>query len=134
MLGERRPNFLFSDLELSLLRLKFAFNSVIVFEADNHFYLDWYIFCLLELQWLSDQLWIRDVNCCNSHPIKCWRHYLNDLKTENFLLVNDQIFLDVDNLMDGWTTRTRGVSEFHLDWCVPVLDGKSWAHYITWDS
>lgn len=40
MLGERRPNFLFSDLELSLLRLKFAFNSVIVFEADNHFYLD----------------------------------------------------------------------------------------------
>lgn len=27
MLGERRPNFLFSDLELSLLRLKFAFNS-----------------------------------------------------------------------------------------------------------
>lgn len=82
-------------------------------------------FVLLELQWLSDQLWIRDVNCCNSHPIKCWRHYLNDLKTENFLLVNDQIFLDVDNLMDGWTTRTRGVSEFHLDWCVPVLDGKS---------
>lgn len=86
----------------------------VMFEEDHKF-----------ITWLSDQLWIRDVNCCNSHPIKCWRHYLNDLKTENFLLVNDQIFLDVDNLMDGWTTRTRGVSEFHLDWCVPVLDGKS---------
>lgn len=125
MLGERRPNFLFSDLELSLLRLKFAFNSSSFLKLIITFIWTDISFVLLELQWLSDQLWIRDVNCCNSHPIKCWRHYLNDLKTENFLLVNDQIFLDVDNLMDGWTTRTRGVSEFHLDWCVPVLDGKS---------
>ncbi|KAJ0075417.1 hypothetical protein Patl1_34276 [Pistacia atlantica] len=32
----------------------------------------------------------RDVSCCNSHEIKCWRHFLKDIKVEGFEYPKDR--------------------------------------------
>ncbi|KAK4839082.1 hypothetical protein QYF36_018925 [Acer negundo] len=44
----------------------------------------------------------RDVGCCHSHHIKCWRHYLKDFKIDNFLTFKDKKLLSRDDLMEVW--------------------------------
>ncbi|KAJ0074777.1 hypothetical protein Patl1_34242 [Pistacia atlantica] len=75
------------------------------------------------LQWLYEELRNRCVNCCNSHNIKCWRHYLKDVKIlstlqmedwrrENWKLLNR----DDDDLRDVWAINQHVTMCFDLDW------------------
>ncbi|KAK2644482.1 hypothetical protein Ddye_019677 [Dipteronia dyeriana] len=59
----------------------------------------------------------RDTKCCNSHIIKCWRHYLKDFKIESFVPYKDPEPLHVDNLIAELPGLPDGTIRFHLDWC-----------------
>lgn len=72
--------------------------------------------------WLYDQLRNRDVSCCSSCDIKCWRHYLEDVKIESFLNYSDnkRHGMDDHDLINVWPAAlTDGDLEFHVDWCFP---------------
>ncbi|TXG47035.1 hypothetical protein EZV62_026329 [Acer yangbiense] len=71
--------------------------------------------CLL---WLFyEKLINSDTKCCNSHIIKCWRHYLKGYKIESFVPYNDPKPLCVDNLMVELPRLPEGTIRFQLDWC-----------------
>ncbi|KAK9186848.1 hypothetical protein WN944_018237 [Citrus x changshan-huyou] len=81
------------------------------------------------IEWLYEQLRNRDVTCCNPHHIKyCWRHHLKDIKIQRYLQIEESFVVIEDNktfadskyMMDGRYPLTREVSEFNLDWSVPV--------------
>ncbi|KAH9703071.1 F-box protein [Citrus sinensis] len=81
------------------------------------------------IEWLYEQLRNRDVTCCNPHHIKyCWRHHLEDIKIQRYLQIEESFVVIEDNktfadskyMMDGRYPLTREVSEFNLDWSVPV--------------
>ncbi|KAJ0075416.1 hypothetical protein Patl1_34275 [Pistacia atlantica] len=67
----------------------------------------------------------RDLSCCSSHDIKCWRHYLKDIKFESFLGSYDGKLIDADKLMKlrciyPWYTLPGGTIKCQLDWCFPL--------------
>ncbi|KAK0579350.1 hypothetical protein LWI29_024971 [Acer saccharum] len=58
-----------------------------------------------------------DTKCCNSHIIKCWRHYLKGYKIESFVPYNNPKPLRADNLMVELPRLPEGTIWFQLDWC-----------------
>ncbi|KAL5757862.1 hypothetical protein ACOSP7_020473 [Xanthoceras sorbifolium] len=62
------------------------------------------------IKWLYEQMTNRDTNCCNSHDIKCWRHYLKDYGSMCSIPNKDEKPLEDD---------TSGTFCLHLDWCFP---------------
>ncbi|TXG47033.1 hypothetical protein EZV62_026327 [Acer yangbiense] len=54
---------------------------------------------LFYLQFFYEMMINRDTKCCNSHIIKCWRHYLKDFKIDCFIPYKDPKPHHVDNLM-----------------------------------
>lgn len=69
------------------------------------------------------------MTCCNPHHIKyCWQHHLEDIKIQRYLQIEESFVVIEDNktfadskyMMDGRYPLTREVSEFNLDWSVPV--------------
>ncbi|XP_031277662.1 uncharacterized protein LOC116136088 [Pistacia vera] len=75
------------------------------------------------LQWLYEELRNRCVNCCNSHNIKCWRHYLKDVKILSTLPMEDcrrknrkLLNRDDDDLRDVWPINRHVIMCFDLDW------------------
>ncbi|TXG68998.1 hypothetical protein EZV62_003933 [Acer yangbiense] len=75
---------------------------------------------LLDLPLLYKEMSNRDVSCCHSHHIKCWRHYLKDFKIDNFLTFKDKKLLSRDDLMEVWPRLPTGTIRFHLEWCFSV--------------
>ncbi|KAK0600591.1 hypothetical protein LWI29_016432 [Acer saccharum] len=71
------------------------------------------------IEWLCENLMNVDASCCDSHDIKCWRHYLKDFK--GFLVpeIGDQKPILVDNLKDTPHQYGTGTFLFHLNWCFP---------------
>ncbi|KAH9666040.1 putative F-box/FBD/LRR-repeat protein [Citrus sinensis] len=85
-------------------------------------------FCVLECErgfvtWLFDRLQNRNTNCCNDLHIKCWRHYLKDVKVEQFEPIRG-CEINVDELMDRGFMIPKGELWLRLDWCFPVLGEK----------
>ncbi|TXG69039.1 hypothetical protein EZV62_003974 [Acer yangbiense] len=70
--------------------------------------------------WLYEQLINRDTNCCNSHDIKCWRHYLKDVKIRSFVPYKDEKPIHIDNPLEALPELPIGILWFHLDWCLPI--------------
>ncbi|KAJ0074776.1 hypothetical protein Patl1_34243 [Pistacia atlantica] len=75
------------------------------------------------LQWLYEELRNRCVNCCNSHNIKCWRHYLKDVKILSTLPMEDRrrknrklLNRDDHDLRDVWPINRHVIMCFDLDW------------------
>ncbi|KAK4849958.1 hypothetical protein QYF36_002426 [Acer negundo] len=76
------------------------------------------------IEWLYENLMNVDASCCDSHDIKCWRHYLKDFKIGGFLMyeIGVRKLLRVDNLKsmkDALRQYGTGTFLFHLDWCFP---------------
>ncbi|TXG47034.1 hypothetical protein EZV62_026328 [Acer yangbiense] len=72
---------------------------------------------LFYLQLFYEKLINSDTKCCNSHIIKCWRHYLKGYKIESFVPYNDPKPLRVDNLMVELPRLPEGTIRFQLEWC-----------------
>ncbi|XP_031277811.1 uncharacterized protein LOC116136229 [Pistacia vera] len=75
------------------------------------------------LQWLYEELRNRCVDCCNSHNIKCWRHYLKDVKILSTIQMEDWrrknwklLNIDDDVLRDVWAINQHVTMCFDLDW------------------
>ncbi|OMO54082.1 hypothetical protein CCACVL1_28073 [Corchorus capsularis] len=51
----------------------------------------------------------RDVDCCSDSSVKCWRHYLKDVKFLSF----EGGFIDFDK---AWPNLPEGVVHFALEW------------------
>ncbi|KAK3219793.1 hypothetical protein Dsin_013763 [Dipteronia sinensis] len=68
-------------------------------------------------EWLHEKMMNRDVNCCNSRKVKCWRHYLKDFKIGGFVPGGRQKCVHIDNLIDVLTQMPMVTFRFHLDWC-----------------
>ncbi|XWS16341.1 hypothetical protein CRYUN_Cryun34aG0077100 [Craigia yunnanensis] len=66
-------------------------------------------------QWLYETLAKRDVDCCGCSNVKCWRHYLKDIKIESF--EGFRVALDGDRLMSEWANLPEGCVQFALEWC-----------------
>uniref|UniRef100_A0A2P2LVS2 Uncharacterized protein n=1 Tax=Rhizophora mucronata TaxID=61149 RepID=A0A2P2LVS2_RHIMU len=81
--------------------------SVLVNPLDEvHFY-----------KWFFDELMKRQVNCCTSDRIQCWRHYLKGIKIENFKRDEDAKGpFSLDALMDSQPTPPSGTITFSLQW------------------
>ncbi|OMO54080.1 hypothetical protein CCACVL1_28071 [Corchorus capsularis] len=63
------------------------------------------------------------VNCCSDSFVKCWRHYLKDVKFLSFeggILSWGKRYLDGDALMKAWPNLPQGVVHFALEWCFDV--------------
>ena len=67
-----------------------------------------------------------DASCCDSHDIKCWRHYLKDFKIDGFLRSHPEdqnpLCLDnfsVDNLKDASRQYRNGIVRIPLNWRFP---------------
>ncbi|KAK9232012.1 hypothetical protein WN943_022254 [Citrus x changshan-huyou] len=75
----------------------------------------------MDLCWLFDRLQNRNTNCCNDLHIKCWRHYLKDVKVEQFEPIRG-CEINVDELMDRGFMIPKGELWLRLDWCFPVLE------------
>lgn len=73
------------------------------------------------VMWLYDHLKNRTTNCCNDLHIKCWRHYLKDIKVECFKPYQG-CEVNVDELMDRWPVLPKGELWIRLDWCFPVVN------------
>ncbi|KAK2654822.1 hypothetical protein Ddye_014678 [Dipteronia dyeriana] len=71
-------------------------------------------------EWLYKQLMSRDTRCCNSHDIKCWRHYLKDVKIGSFVPYKDKKPIHIDNPLEALPDLPIGILWFHLDWCLPM--------------
>lgn len=61
------------------------------------------------------------VSCCNSHDIKCWRHYFKEFFVESSLITEEVDYLDMDNLLEEWSSRPEEIC-FFLDWSIPADD------------
>ncbi|KAH7565228.1 hypothetical protein JRO89_XS09G0168400 [Xanthoceras sorbifolium] len=72
------------------------------------------------IKWLYDILINREANCCDFHDIKCWRHYLKDVKVGSFIPCKDKNPVHMDNLIDAVPELPDGTFCFHLDWCLPI--------------
>ncbi|TXG69029.1 hypothetical protein EZV62_003964 [Acer yangbiense] len=68
------------------------------------------------IEWLYEKLINKDDNCCNIHDIKCWRHYLKNVKIESFIPYKDKKPLHLDSLIDRLRELPTGTFYFHLDW------------------
>lgn len=75
------------------------------------------------LQWLYGQLQNKDVKCCYSRHIKCWRHYLKVTMIKSSPQYRDRrlVNIEIDTLMDGWPLIPQGTLHIGFDWCFPVL-------------
>lgn len=49
------------------------------------------------IEWVYEELKNGDASCCNSHSIKCWRHYLKCVNIESSVSANDQKPSDMYN-------------------------------------
>ncbi|KAK2639344.1 hypothetical protein Ddye_027139 [Dipteronia dyeriana] len=72
-----------------------------------------------EKKWLHQNLMNVDASCCDSHDIKCWRHYLKDIKGFFVPEIRDQKPIRVDNFKDAPHQYGTGTFMFHLNWCFP---------------
>ncbi|KAH9666037.1 F-box domain-containing protein [Citrus sinensis] len=75
------------------------------------------------IMWLHGHLQNRNTNCCNDLHIKCWRHYLKDIKVEHFKPFRG-CEDNVAELMDRWLLIPEGELWLHLDWCFSELNEK----------
>lgn len=66
---------------------------------------------------------IENTNCCNDLHIKCWRHYLKDIKVERFKPFRG-CEDNVAELMDRWLLIPEGELWLRLDWCFSELNEK----------
>ncbi|TXG67267.1 hypothetical protein EZV62_008542 [Acer yangbiense] len=73
------------------------------------------------IEWLCKKLMNVDASCCDSHDIKCWRHYLKDFKIGGFLVPHPEdqkpLCLDdlsVDNLKDAFRQYGTRTVRFHI--------------------
>ncbi|TXG67268.1 hypothetical protein EZV62_008543 [Acer yangbiense] len=78
------------------------------------------------IEWLFEKLMNVDASCCDSHDIKCWRHYLKDFKIGGFLMSHPEdqkpLCLDnfsLDNLKDALPRYRFRTVRFHLNWGFP---------------
>ncbi|KAK0599504.1 hypothetical protein LWI29_005893 [Acer saccharum] len=78
------------------------------------------------IEWLYEKLMNVDASCCDSHDIKCWRHYLKDFKIGGFLMSHPEdqnpLCLDnfsVDNLEDALRQYRNGIVRIPLNWRFP---------------
>ena len=88
----------------------YILNSLISFDFIFH--------CIVCLQWVYETLAKRDVFCCGCSNVKCWRHYLKDIKIESF--DGYGVALDGDPLMNAWPNLPKGQVLFALEWCFDV--------------
>lgn len=104
----------------TMLKFCLSFLEVLII-----FYVSRVICCLRRLQWLHGHLQNRNTNCCNDLHIKCWRHYLKDIKVEHFKPFRG-CEDNVAELMDRWLLIPEGELWLHLDWCFSELNEKLW--------
>ncbi|KAJ4718049.1 F-box/LRR-repeat protein [Melia azedarach] len=73
-------------------------------------------------EWLYDELRNRDVVscccCCSCSEMKCWRHYLKDVKIQSFSALYDKKGLVT---LDAWPILPCGILQLQLDWSFPEI-------------
>ncbi|XVF24981.1 hypothetical protein REPUB_Repub13aG0174100 [Reevesia pubescens] len=87
--------------------------SVNTYSARDHETIKFYV-------WLYETLAKRDVySCsCSNVIVKCWRHYLKDVKVKSF--EGYGVNLEGDPLMNAWSNLPKGVVRFDLQWSFDV--------------
>ncbi|XVF23818.1 hypothetical protein REPUB_Repub13aG0072300 [Reevesia pubescens] len=68
--------------------------------------------------WLYETLAKRDVYSCSCSNVKCWRHYLKDIKIKSF--EGYKVNLEGDPLMNAWPNLPEGEVSFALQWSFDV--------------